>query len=71
MAPKTRPVPNSGIEKAIDALANAGVDVGGNEMATDVQIPEKDVLFEPDVDIEELPDGGADINFDPNAPIGS
>ena len=69
MAPKTRPIPNSSIEKAIDALASAGVDVGANERATDVQVPEKDVLFEPDVDIQGLPDGGADINFDPNAPI--
>ena len=69
MPPKTRPVPNSTIEKAIDALASAGVDIGANERATDVQVPDKDVLFEPDVNIEELPDGGADINFDPNAPI--
>ena len=70
MAPKTRPIPSSTIEKAIDALANAGVEVGGNEMATDVQIPEeRDDLFESDVDIAELPDGGADVNFDPNAPI--
>jgi hypothetical protein len=69
MAPKTRPIPNSSIEKAIDALASAGVDVGANEKATDVQVPERDDLFEPDVDIAELPDGGADVNFDPNAPI--
>ena len=69
MPPKTRPIPSSTIEKAIDALASAGVDVGANEKATDVQVPERDVLFEPDVDIEELPDGGADVNFDPNAPI--
>ena len=69
MAPKTRPIPNSTIEKAIDALASAGVDIGANERATDVQVPERDVNFEPDVDIQGLPDGGADINFDPNAPI--
>jgi len=69
MAPKTRPIPNSSIEKAIDALASAGVDIGANERATDVQVPERDVNFEPDVDIQGLPDGGADINFDPNAPI--
>ena len=69
MPPKTRPIPNSTIEKAIDALASAGVDVGANERATDVQVPERDDLFEPDVDIAELPDGGADVNFDPNAPI--
>ena len=69
MAPKTRPIPNSSIEKAIDALASAGVDVGANERATDVQVPEKDVNFEPDVDIQGLPDGGADVSFDPNAPV--
>jgi len=69
MPPKTRPIPSSTIEKAIDALANAGVEVGANEVATDIQVPDKDVLFEPDVDIAELPDGGADVNFDPNAPI--
>ena len=69
MPPKTRPIPSSTIEKAIDALANAGVEVGENEVATDVQIPEREDLFEPDVNIEELPDGGADVNFDPNAPI--
>ena len=50
-------------------MANAGVEVGANEVATDIQVPDKDVLFEPDVDIAELPDGGADVNFDPNAPI--
>jgi len=69
MPPKTRPIPSSTIEKAIDALASAGVDIGANEKATDVQVPERDVNFEPDVDIQDLPDGGVDINFDPNAPI--
>ncbi len=68
--PKTRPISNSTIEKAIDALASAGVDIGANERAVDVQVPdERTVAFEPDVDINELPDGGADVNFDPNAPI--
>ena len=67
MAPKTRPIPNSSIEKAIDALASAGVDVGANERAMDVQVPEKDVNFEPDVDIQGLPDGGADVNFIPSS----
>jgi hypothetical protein len=68
--PKTRPISNSSIEKAIDALASAGVDVGANERAIDIQVPdERTVNFEPDVDISELPDGGVDVNFDPNAPI--
>jgi hypothetical protein len=69
MPPKTRPIPNSTIEKAIDALASAGVDIGANERATDVQVPDEGVNFEPDVDIQDLPDGGVDVNFDPNAPI--
>ena len=69
MPPKTRPISNSAIEKAIDALANAGVDIGDNEQAMDIQVPEKSVDFEPDVDINELEDGGADVNFDPNAPV--
>jgi hypothetical protein len=68
--PKTRPVSNSTIEKAIDALASAGVDIGANERAVDIQVPdERTVNFEPEVDINELPDGGVDVNFDPNAPI--
>ena len=68
--PKTRPISNSTIEKAIDALASAGVDIGANERAMDIQVPdERTVDFEPDVDINELPDGGADVNFDPNAPL--
>ena len=54
MPPKTRPISNSSIEKAIDALANAGVDIGANENAVDVQVPEKTVNFEPDVVINEL-----------------
>ena len=61
--------PKNQIEKAIKALASAGVDVGGNEMATDVEVPENAVNLEPGVDVQGLPDGGADINFDPNAPI--
>jgi len=32
--PKTRPISNSSIEKAIDALASAGVDVGANERSS-------------------------------------
>ncbi len=61
--------PKNQIEKAIKALASAGVDIGDNEQAMDVQVPEKSVDFEPDVDINELPDGSADVSFDPNAPI--
>ena len=49
--------PKNQIEKAIKALANAGVEVGANERAVDVEVPqEKSVAFEPDVDINELPD---------------
>ena len=40
--------PKNQIEKAIKALASAGVDVGGNEMATDVEVPENAVNLEPE-----------------------
>ena len=66
MAIKSR-MPSSGaIEKAIEAL-NDGLEISG--AGTEVQLPEKEVNFEPDVEITELPDGGAEINTDPNAPI--
>ena len=66
MAIKSR-MPSSGaIEKAIEAL-NDGLEISG--AGSEVQLPEKEVNFEPDVEITELPDGGAEINTDPNAPI--
>jgi hypothetical protein len=55
--PKTRPISNSSIEKAIDALASAGVDVGINESAVEIDVPEKGVEFESDFEIME--DGSA------------
>ncbi len=66
MAIKSR-MPSSGaIEKAIEAL-NDGLEISGS--GTEVQLPDKEVQFEPDIEITELPDGGAEINTDPNAPI--
>ena len=66
MAIKSRMPASGSIEKAIEAL-NDGLEISGG--GTEVQLPEKEVQFEPDVEITELPDGGAEINTDPNAPI--
>jgi len=66
MAIKSRMPASGSIEKAIEAL-NDGLEISGG--GTEVQLPEKQVNFEPDVEITELPDGGAEINTDPNAPI--
>ena len=66
MAIKSRMPASGAIEKAIEAL-NDGLEISGS--GTEVQLPDKEVQFEPDVEITELPDGGAEINTDPNAPI--
>ena len=66
MAIKSRMPASGAIEKAIEAL-NDGLEISGG--GTEVQLPNKEVQFEPDVEITELPDGGAEINTDPNAPI--
>ncbi len=57
--PKTRPVPNSSIEKAIDALATAGVDIGANEVAQEIEVPQNGVDF--DADFEIMEDGSAEL----------
>ena len=66
MAIKSRMPASGAIEKAIEAL-NDGLEISGS--GTEVQLPDKEVQFEPDVEITELSDGGAEINTDPNAPI--
>ena len=53
----------STIEKAIGQLAS-GVEVGENEVATDITIPDANVTMEDQVEVTELPDGGAEINTD-------
>ena len=63
VTPKTRPIPMSTIEKAIGQLAS-GVEVGENEVATDITIPDANVTMEDQVEVTELPDGGAEINTD-------
>ncbi len=45
VTPKTRPIPMSTIEKAIGQLAS-GVEVGENEVATDITIREHNVTME-------------------------
>jgi len=55
--PKTRPVAASTIEKAIDALATAGVDVGANETAQEIDV-DRGVNF--DADFQIMEDGSAE-----------
>ena len=57
---------NNNIDKALEALQGA-LDIEG--VGTEVQLPEQVVNFESDVELTETPDGGAEVNFDPNAPI--
>ena len=59
--------PTDNIDKAIEAL-QMGLDIADGE-ETIIDVPEKTVEFESDVEITELADGGAEINSDPNAPI--
>ena len=57
---------NNNIDKAMQALQGAlelepeGVEISPTEKVVD---------FEPEVELTDLPDGGAEVNFDPNAPI--
>ena len=57
---------NNNIDKAMEALQGAlDLEPTGQE----IQLPEQVVDFESDVELIETPDGGAEVNFDPNAPI--
>ena len=57
---------NNNIDKALEALQGAlDLEPTGQE----IQLPEQVVDFESDVELTETPDGGAEVNFDPNAPI--
>jgi len=58
--------PKNNIDKALEALQGA-LDIEG--VGTEVQLPEQVVDFESDIELTETPDGGAEVNFDPNAPI--
>jgi len=58
--------PKNNIDKAMEALQGA-LDI--EPVGQEVQIPEQEVNFESDVELTDLPDGGADVNFDPNKPI--
>ena len=57
---------NNNIDKALEALQGA-LDI--EPVGQEVQLPEQVVEFEPDIELTETPDGGAEVNFDPNAPI--
>ena len=58
--------PNNNIDKAMEALQGA-LDMDG--VGQEIQLPEQVVDFESDVELTETPDGGAEVNFDPNAPV--
>jgi hypothetical protein len=58
--------PKNNIDKAMEALQGA-LDMDG--VGQEIQLPEQVVDFESDVELTETPDGGAEVNFDPNAPV--
>ena len=58
--------PKNNIDKAMEALQGA-LDMDG--VGQEIQLPEQVVDFESDVELTETPDGGAEVNFNPNAPI--
>jgi len=58
--------PKNNIDKAMEALQGA-LDMDG--VGQEIQLPEQVVDFESDVELTETPDGGAEVNFDPNAPL--
>ena len=55
------------IDKAMEALTGAlEIEPTGEEVQLE---PEKNVKFDPEVELMENEDGSADVNFDPNSPI--
>jgi len=55
------------IDKALEALTGAlEIEPTGEEVQLE---PDKNVKFDPEVELMENEDGSADVNFDPNAPI--
>ena len=65
MAITSRRPASGAIEKAIDALTDS-LEIGDG---ADIQVPDENVVMEEGVEITNLPDGGAEINTDPNAPV--
>ena len=57
---------NNNIDKAMQALQGA---LELEPEGVEISPPEKVVDFESDVELTDLPDGGAEVNFNPNAPI--
>ena len=63
MSPKN---PNDNIDTALGALVNAlEVEPTGEE----IQLGVDEKVSDPNIEITETVEGGADVNFDPNAPI--
>ena len=58
MAIKSRMPASGSIEKAIEALTE-GLEISGGG-GTEVQLPDKNVTMENNVEVTELPDGGAE-----------
>ena len=57
---------NNNIDKAMEALQGA---LELEPEGVEISPPEKVVDFNSDVELTDLPDGGAEVNFDPNAPV--
>ena len=57
---------NNNIDKAMQALQGA---LELEPEGVEISPPEKVVDFDTDVELTDLPDGGAEVNFNPNAPI--
>ena len=58
--------PNNNIDKAMMALQGA-LDI--EEEGVEISPPQPVTNADPNVELTDLPDGGADVNFDPNAPV--
>ena len=58
--------PNDNIDKALQTLQGA---LEIEEQGVEISPPEPVTNVDPNVELTDLPDGGADVNFNPNAPI--
>ena len=58
--------PNDNIDKAMQALQGA-LDI--EEEGVEISPPQPVENADPNVELTDLPDGGADVNFNPNAPV--
>ncbi len=58
--------PNDNIDKALQTLQGA---LEIEEEGVEISPPQPVENTDPNVELTDLPDGGADVNFNPNAPI--